>query len=103
MLQHAFSLQHVEEQASVPHLQLQSDIKMKLYEETTDKLTRAVLAIVAQEFQQERALLLTCTVSVFLDNCKDNEGNVVGKQIVMIHVKNVHRFFIICLMRALQF
>ena len=79
---HLVLLQHIEEQASAPHLELQSDIslwKMKLQEETTDKLTRAVLAtviFVAQRFQQERALLLPHAVSVFLDNyprAKDNE------------------------------
>ena len=79
---HLVLLQHIEEQASVPRLQLQSDIslwKMKLHEESTDKLTRAVLAIVifvAQKLQQERALLFPHVVSVFLENCpqaKDNE------------------------------
>ena len=111
---HLVLLQHIEEQASVPHLQLasfpglptvhfliacsaiknwtvgrpgneanvqlQSDIslwKMKLHEETTDELTRAVLATVAKKLQQERALLLPRAGFVFLDNCpqaKDNEG-----------------------------
>ena len=79
---HLVLLQHIEEQASVPHLQLQSDIslwKMKLHEKSTDELTKAVLAtviFVAQKLQQERALLLPHVVSVFLDNCpqaKDNE------------------------------
>ena len=48
---------------------------MKLHEETTDELTRAVLATVAQKLQQERALL-PCTVSIILDSCPqamDNE------------------------------
>ena len=62
------------------NVQLQSDIslwKMKLLEETTDELTRAVLATVAKKLQQERALLLPRAGFVFLDNCpqaKDNEG-----------------------------
>ena len=63
------------------NLQLRSDIslwKMKLHEETTHELTRAVLATVAQKLQQERALLLPHAVSIFLDNCpqaKDNEAS----------------------------
>ena len=52
---------------------------MKLQEETTDKLARAVLATVIfvdQRFQQGRPILLPHAVSVFLDNYpqgKDNE------------------------------
>ena len=78
---HLVLLQHIEEQASVPRLQLQSDIslwKMKLHEESTDELTRAVLVtviFVAQKLQQERALLLPHAVSVFLDNCPQAKDN----------------------------
>ena len=61
---HLVLLEHIEEQANVPQVQLESYIslwKMIMNDETTDKLTRTVLAtviFVAKKLQQDRALLL---------------------------------------------
>jgi len=57
---HLVVMQHIESQASAPHIQFQSDIKlwsMKMYDENTNELTKAVLATVAKKLEQDRALL----------------------------------------------
>ena len=70
---HLVVMQHIESQASAPHIQLLSDIKlwsMKMCDDNTNELTRAVLAtviFVAKKLQQDRALL-PHVVTVFLDH-----------------------------------
>jgi len=57
---HLVVMQHTESRASAPHIQFQSDIKlwsMKMYDENTNELTKAVLATVAKKVEQDRALL----------------------------------------------
>ena len=51
---HLVVMQHPESRACAPHIQFQSDIKlwsMKMYDENTNELTKAVLATLAKKLQ----------------------------------------------------